>query len=321
MSFKVLISDSVADVCIEKFIENGVEVSNQPGLSPVDLLAQIPEYHGLVVRSATKVVADVIRQGRNLKAIGRAGTGVDNIDLEAATERGIVVLNSQTGNTVSAAEQAFALMMALARNIPKGHMSTVAGKWERNKLKGVELYRKTLGLIGLGKIGQEVAKRAKAFEMTVLAYDPLISSEVFQAAGIEQADLDSIYRGSDFISIHVPHTKQTHYMIGDEVFEICKPSLRLINASRGGVVDESALYRALKDNKIAGAALDVYEQEPPGDSPLFTLENIVLTPHLGASTFEAQDRVALEIAETMCDFFQNKPVGNVVNKIALEKLG
>lgn len=316
-SYKILISDKVADVCISFLEEQGFQVDSKPGLAPEELRQLIESYHGLIVRSATKVSADVIRCGKDLKVIGRAGAGVDNIDVDAATEHGIAVLNAADGNTLSVAEFTFALMTALARHIPASHISILDGRWDRNMFKGVELYGKVLGVIGLGKIGREVTKRAQAFGMKVVAYDPLIGPEVFQSAGVEQRNLKEIFHGSDFVTVHVPLSKETKNLVNADHLHHCKKGLRLINAARGGVVDENALYRALKEGKVAGVALDVYEKEPPTGSPLIGFKNVITTPHLGASTFEAQQRVAQQIAEQVADFLLNGTAVSIVNQDVL----
>jgi len=317
--FNILISDNISPVCTDIFTSAGLQVDYSPGLAPDGLLNKIPAYHGLIVRSATKVTREVIEAGRELKAIGRAGTGVDNIDLQAATERGIAVFNSRGGNTISAAEHAFALMMSLARNIPAAHGSMKNGKWERKKFAGVELYQKILGVVGFGQIGREVARRARAFDMQIIAFDPLIPEEVFASSHAENCSLEEVFRQSDFITIHVPLLPETRHLIGTRLFEICKPSLRLINASRGGVVDEAALFKALKSGVLAGAALDVFESEPPGNLKLLNLDNFVATPHLGASTREGQDRVASEIAQTVAAYLKDGQVSNLVNEEILGK--
>ncbi|MFQ5864268.1 MAG: hydroxyacid dehydrogenase [bacterium] len=316
---KILISDPIADVCISTLKDRGFEVDHRPGLSLAELCEEIQTCRGLIVRSGTKVTAEVIEHADNLKVIGRAGVGVDNIDVTAATKKGIAVLNAAKGNTISTAEHTFALMMALARRVPEAQTSLLNGKWERSKFKGVELYGKTLGIIGLGKIGKEVAKRAMAFSMQVLAFDPLIDSEVFESVGVEACGLDDLFRRSDFVSIHVPFAPQTRHFIGDAQFEICKSDLRIINAARGGVVDEAALYRALESGKIAGVALDVFEKEPPGKNPLFELEKVVVTPHLGAATLEGQNRVAEEIAKVVASFLLNEGVESIVNPEAIQR--
>ena len=311
--YKILISDNVAQECVDRFKAEGLDVDYNPGLAPDALLARIAGFDGLVVRSATKVTADVIDRGAKLKIIGRAGTGVDNIDVKHATEKGVVVINSLGGNTISAAEQAFALMISLARKTPQAHASVQAGKWERNKFSGVELYQKVLGIIGLGKIGQEVAKRARAFAMEVISFDPVIPDEIFEKTGVAKVEFRTLLQRSDFISLHVPLLPGTRNMIGEKELEICKKDVRIINGSRGGIIDEAALSKALKSGRIAGAALDVYQDEPPKHNLFIGLDNIVTTPHLGASTSEAQVRVAVEIAETMVAHFRNQKIDNIVN--------
>ncbi len=312
-NYKILISDKVADICQTYLQEKGFEVDAKPGLSPEALCETITEYHGIIVRSATKVTAEIIRSGKNLKVIGRAGAGIDNIDVTAATERGIAVVNAADGNTISVAEFTFALMLALSRHVPSAHISMLENRWERNLFKGIELYGKVLGIIGLGKIGQEVARRAQAFGMKTVAFDPLVESEVFESAHVEQHDLKEIFHLSDYVTVHVPLNKHTRNLIGAEYFENCKDGLRLINAARGGIVDEAALYRALKAGKLAGAAIDVFENEPPGGNPLIGSENVITTPHLGASTFEAQERVAEQIAEQVGNFLLTGTADSFVN--------
>ncbi|MFQ5677388.1 MAG: hydroxyacid dehydrogenase [bacterium] len=311
--YKILISDRVADVCSAHLSDRGFKVDTSSGLTSEDLCAMIGDYHGLIVRSASKVTADVVHAARNLRVIGRAGVGVDNIDVAAATKRGIAVLNAADGNTISAAEFAFGLMIALARQIPASHISMQNGKWERQAFRGVELYGKVLGVIGLGKIGREVASRAQAFGMQVLAYDPLIGFEVFRAAEVKQVDLNELFTNSDFVTVHVPLADATRNLISTEQLQNCKPGLRLINAARGGVVDEQALYDAIKSGNVAGAALDVYAKEPPGENALIGLENVITTPHLGASTFEAQLKVAKQIANLVADFLLDGIAENIVN--------
>lgn len=317
-TLKILISDPVAERCLSNLRQNNFEVHYEPGLSPEELLEIVGNYHGLIVRSATNVTADVIHRAKNLKVIGRAGTGVDNIDVEAATENCIAVLNSKGGNTISAAEHTFALMIALARNIAVAQASMSAGKWERGAFTGVELFGKKLGIVGLGQIGKEVAKRAKAFGMNICAFDPLLSSDEFTSLGIEQLDLEGLFMHCDFITLHLPLNENTRHLIGEKQFEISKRNLRIINVARGGIVDEGALYDALKTDKIAGAALDVFEKEPPGDNPLIGLKNVITTPHLGASTVDAQERIAEAIAEGVADFLQNKNVDSIVNPEVLQ---
>lgn len=312
-----MISDPVADVCTEILNEHHLKVDLLPGLPPHELCERIASYHGLIVRSGTKVTAEVISHARNLKIIGRAGVGVDNIDVAAATGRGIAVLNAVSGNTISTAEHAFALMLSLARRIPEAQISLLKGEWQRSKFKGVELFGKTLGVVGMGRIGREVARRAQAFGMQVVAFDPLIEARVFEELGVQSCDLQELFRRSDFVTIHVPYGEKTRHLVGEAQFSVCKSNLRLVNASRGGVVDENALYQALSANRIAGAALDVFEKEPPRENPLFRLENVVITPHLGAATSDAQRKVAEEIARAVVGFLNHEKVENIVNPEAL----
>ena len=310
---KILISDKVADICQTSLKEKGFEVDTKPGLPPEELCKTIGGYHGIIVRSATKVTAEMIRSGKNLKVIGRAGAGVDNIDVNAASECGIAVVNAADGNTISVAEFSFSLMLALSRQLPSAHISMLERRWDRNLFKGVELYGKVLGIIGLGKIGLEVAKRAQAFGMKTMAFDPLIESEFFESAGVEQLDLNEIFRLSDYVTVHVPLNRHTKHLVGAQHFENCKEGLRLINASRGGVVDEVALYQALKAGKLGGAAIDVFEKEPLNENPLIGLENVITTPHLGASTFEAQERVAAQIARQVANILLTGTADSLVN--------
>lgn len=310
---KILISDHVDGCCVEMLHERGFAVDYSPGLSVEQLFEKIADADGLIVRSATKVTAEVMARAPKLKVVGRAGAGVDNIDVAAANKRGIAVFNAAAANTLSAAEHALALMLALAREIPRANSALAQGKWNRNAFQGVELFSKILGIIGLGKIGREVASRARAFGMEIIAYDPLIAPAAFANAGVKACALDEVIRRSDFITIHAPFSGATKYLIGESQFRMCKPSLRIVNNARGGIIDEPALYQALRDGRVAGAALDVFEKEPPGDNPLLKLDNVVATPHLGASTVEAQRRVAEEIARSVADFLLNKKVENIVN--------
>ncbi len=318
MTHKVLISDAVAQVGAAHLQQRNVDVNYNPGMPPDELAAEIANYHGLIVRSATKVTADVLARASNLKIIGRAGAGVDNIDVGKATEKGIAVVNSRGGNTISAAEHTFALMIALARQIPAAHLSMQEGKWQRSEFVGVELHGKKLGIVGFGKIGREVAKRAQAFAMRVAAYDPFLSASDFEAAAVMQLEVADMLRTCDFLTLHLPFNDQTRHMISDAQFERCNRNLRIINVARGGVVDEQALYRALQAGKIAGAALDVFETEPPQFDDLIRLKNVITTPHLGASTIDAQERVAVEVAEAVADYLSGKPVRNLVNPEILE---
>ncbi len=310
---KILIADHVDDCCGNILRERGFVVDYSPGASGEQLFEKIADADGLIVRSATKVTAEVMARALKLKVVGRAGAGVDNIDVAAAIKRGIAVFNAAAANTLSASEHTLALMLALAREIPRANLSLAQGKWNRSAFQGVELFGKILGIIGLGKIGRAVAARSQAFGMEVIAFDPLIGPEVFANAGVESCTLNDLIRRSDFITIHAPFSGDTKYLIGEAQFRICKPSLRIINTARGGIIDELALYQALKDGRVTGAAIDVFEKEPPGDLPLLKLENVVATPHLGANTVEAQRRVAEEIARSVADFLLNKKVDNIVN--------
>jgi D-3-phosphoglycerate dehydrogenase len=310
---RILISDQVDEVCREILLEHGFEVDFSPGAPPAMFLEKIAAADGLVVRSATKVTAEVMSRAPKLRVIGRAGAGVDNIDVAAATKHGIAVFNAAAANTISAAEHTMALMLALAREIPQAHASVSAGKWNRSAFQGVELSGKTLGVIGLGKIGREVAARAKAFGMKIVGYDPLITSEDFAKAGVVPLTLDELFRNGDFITIHTPFSGDTKYLIGDVQLRICKSGLRLVNCARGGIIDEQALLNALQDRRVAGAALDVFENEPPGDHPLLKLPNVIATPHLGASTIEAQRRVAEEIAASVADYLLHGKFENIIN--------
>ncbi|MFQ6090576.1 MAG: hydroxyacid dehydrogenase [Candidatus Bipolaricaulia bacterium] len=295
----ILISDPIAEEGVKKLEQAGFEVEVNTGLPPEELAKIIPGYDGLIVRSATKVTREVIEAAENLKAIGRAGIGLDNIDLEAARERGIKVMNTPGATSVSVAELTLGLMLALARHIPQATASLKAGKWEKKKLMGSELYGKTLGIIGIGKIGREVAKRAAALGMDLVAYDPYVREAEVRDLGLKLLPLEDLLQYSDYITIHVPLTAETEHLLGEREFFIMKDGARLVNCARGGVVDERALYDALKKGKVAGAALDVFEEEPPKDNPLLQLDNVIATPHLGASAREGQVRSAVEIAEKL----------------------
>lgn len=319
MSFKVLISDSLSKEAVEiltKEKEFSVDVNTK--LTPEDLKKAIGQYDALLVRSATKVTKDVINAGERLKIIGRAGVGLDNVELESATKKGIIVVNTPGGNTISTAEHAFSMMLALSRNIPAADLSMRKGEWERKKFTGVELYGKTLGILGLGRIGSEVARRALSFEMRVIAYDPYLSVEKAKDLGVEIVDLKTLYKEADYITVHTPLTDETRHMVSDEQFGMMKKSVRLINCARGGIIDEDALVRAIESGKVAGAAFDVYEAEPPKDSRLAKLDRVVLTPHLGASTEEAQVNVAIDVANTVRDYLLGRGVKNAVNVPCLD---
>ena len=293
---KVLVTDKLADEAIKMLKDNNFEVKYEE-LDHDSLLNEIPEYDALIVRSRTKVTADIVEKGAsgNLKVIGRAGIGVDNIDVKKATELGIKVVNAPTGSTISVAELAVAHMLALARSLPKADSSMKRGEWIKKQLKGVELYGKTLGLIGSGRIAQHVARIAKGLGMNILVYSPHCTDEKAQKMGAKRATLEEVLKESDFVSLHIPKTEETYHLIDEEKLSLMKPTAYLINCARGGVVDEDALYRFLKDGKIAGAAIDVFEEEPPKGSKLLELENVILSPHIGASTKEAQIR-----AGTIC---------------------
>jgi D-3-phosphoglycerate dehydrogenase len=314
---RVLVSDPIAQAGIEH-MRKVADVDVKLGLSKEELITVIGDYDALAVRSETKVTAEVLAAAHKLRIIGRAGVGVDNIDVKAATERGIVVVNSPEGNTIAAAELTFALILALTRNIPQADATMRAGRWDRKKFTGTELYGKTLGVIGLGKIGGEVARRARAFEMKVLAYDPFATEEKARGYGAELVPLEDIYKNSDIISLHVPLNDQTRGMIAEPQFAIMKNGVRIINCARGGIIDETALANAVKSGKAAGAAVDVYTKEPAEPhNPLLGIENIITTPHLGASTEEAQINVAIDISEQIADVLTGKPARAAVNMPAL----
>ena len=311
---KILVADPISDKGVEVLRANPqFTVDVNTGLKEDALLAIVADYEGLVVRSQTKVNAKVIAAAKKLRVVGRAGVGVDNVDVDAATRRGIIVMNTPGGNTISTAEHTFSMMMALARKIPQAHSSMKAGKWDRKSFEGVELYSKTLGIVGMGRIGGEVARRAIAFGMRVLAYDPFLSLSKAKALQVEVVELDEIYTRSDFITVHVPMTDQTRGMINKDAMAKMKKGVRLLNCARGGLIVEADLLEALKSGKVAGAALDVYETEPPKDSPLLSLDNVVFTPHLGASTTEAQESVGTEVAEQIADALSGGTIRNAVN--------
>jgi len=310
---KVLISDKLSPAAVEIFRNRGIDVDQKTGLSPADLRAIIGEYDGLAIRSATKVTKELLDAAPRLKVVGRAGIGVDNVDIRSATARGVVVMNTPHGNTITTAEHAIAMMFALARQIPEATISTKSGKWEKNRFMGVELTAKTLGLIGCGNIGSIVADRAVGLKMRVLAYDPYLSEKKALELGVEKTDLDTLLMRADFITIHTPLTDATRNILSREALAKTKRGVRIINCARGGLVDEAALADAIKSGHVAGAALDVFETEPATDSPLFGLENVVCTPHLGAATAEAQENVALQVAEQMSDFLLTGDVTNAIN--------
>ncbi len=316
---KVLITDPIPNEVVEKLKSEGFEVTVKTGLSEDELVSIIPEYDALIVRSGTKVTKRVIEAAKNLKIIGRAGVGVDNIDIATATQRGVIVANAPGGNSVSTAEHTLALILAVARKIPQADKSVKEGKWERKKFVGMELRNKTIGVIGLGKVGYEVAKRARALEMNVIAYDPYISEERARQIGVKLVPLEDLIKESDIITVHVPKTKETENLIDEKAISMMKDGAYIINCARGGIVNEKALYEALKSGKLAGAALDVYEKEPPDpNNPLFKLENVVTTPHLGASTKEAQLSVGMTVANEIINLAKGLPVKNAVNLPSVE---
>ena len=310
---KVLISDKLSPAAIEIFKTRGVEVDVKTGLTPAELRDIIGQYDGLAIRSATKVTKEVLEAAPNLKVVGRAGIGVDNVDVKSATSHGVVVMNTPHGNAITTAEHAVAMMFALARQLPEATASTKAGKWEKNRFMGVELTGKTLGLIGCGNIGSIVADRANGLKMKVLAYDPFLTEARAVELGVEKAELETIFAKADFITLHTPLIEATRNIISRESLAKMKKGVRIINCARGGLVDEEALYDALKSGHVAGAALDVFEIEPATNSKLFELENVVCSPHLGASTSEAQENVALQVAEQISDFLLTGSVTNALN--------
>lgn len=319
MSHKVLISDPLSEQGLERLrVYADLEIDLKPKLPVDELIRIIPNYHGLIIRSSTKVTQPVIAAATNLRVIGRAGIGVDNVDVDAATKQGIVVMNTPGGNNVTTAEHTISLMLALARNIPQANLSLRSGRWEREKFTGSEICNKVLGVVGLGNIGAIVADRALGLKMRVLAFDPFVSSETAAKLGVEIASLDEIYANADFITVHTPLTKETRGLIGKDAFAKMKKGVRIINCARGGIIDEVALVDAITSKKVAGAALDVFVDEPPpNDHPLLKLDQVVATPHLGAATDEAQINVAIAIADQVGNFLSNGVIQNAVNFPAL----
>jgi len=317
---KVLVSDALSAEGLKIFQESKeLSVDVKTDLKPDALKEIIKDYDALVVRSATKVTKDVIEAAKKLKFIGRAGVGLDNVDLEAATQKGIIVMNTPAGNTISTAEHTCSMILALSRNIPQANSSTKKGEWKRSKFMGVELYGKTLGVVGFGRIGSEVAKRALSFGMKILAYDPFLSADVAESIGVEIAELKKVLQESDYITVHTPLTDETRHMISDKEFVLMKKGVRIINCARGGIIDESALAKALKEGKVAGAAMDVFEKEPLlADNELLKMDNVIITPHLGASTEEAQVNVAVEVAEIVRDALLGRGIRNAANYPCLE---
>jgi D-3-phosphoglycerate dehydrogenase len=315
MTPRVLISDALSPAAVQIFKDRGVDVDFQPNLGKDKdkLAALVDGFHGLAIRSATKVTAKILEQARSLKVIGRAGIGVDNVDIPAATAKGIIVMNTPFGNSITTAEHAITLMLALARQIPQADASTQAGKWEKNRFMGVEITGKTLGVIGCGNIGSLVAERAHGLRMKVISYDPYLSPERAADLGVEKVELDELLRRSDFITLHTPLTEKTRNVIDAAALAKAKKGVRIINCARGGLVDEQALRAALDSGHVGGAAFDVFTVEPATENPLFGHPNVVCTPHLGASTTEAQENVALQIAEQMSDYLLSGAISNAVN--------
>jgi len=323
MTYKVLVTDKLAKKGVEILTQyKEIEAIEKETMPPEELKKEIGQYHGIIVRSQTKLTADIIKAAKNLRVIARAGVGVDNIDIPAATEQGIVVMNAPSGNTISAAELTFAQIIGIARKLPFAYASLkLERKWDRKSFKGVELMDKTLGIIGTGRIGTEVGKRAKAFGMNILAYDPYLSEEKAETLAFKLSDLETIYKNADFITIHTPLTDQTRGMIGAKELKMMKASVRIINCARGGIIDEQALADALKEGVIAGAAMDVYSKEPPTkeNNPLLDAPNCITLPHLGASTEEAQFNVAIESAQGVANYLLNDMVVNSLNMPSVSK--
>jgi D-3-phosphoglycerate dehydrogenase / 2-oxoglutarate reductase len=312
---KVLISDNLAPVGAQILKDAGLDVDIKTGLAPEELKAIIPEYDGLVIRSASKVTAEIIEAAANLKVVGRAGIGLDNVDVAAASKRGIIVMNAPDGNATTAAEHAIAMMMALSRNIPQATASMKAGRWEKKKFMGREVTGKTLGIVGIGRIGAIVADRAKGLRMNVIAFDPHMPKEMVEKIGVELVSLDEMCRRSDYITVHVPLTSETKHVLSTEQFKVMKKDVMIIDCARGGVIDEVALHAAMTAGQVAGAALDVFEVEPTTheNCPMLALDNFICTPHLGASTTEAQENVAVAIAEQMAAYLLKGTITNAVN--------
>ena len=324
---KVLVSDVLGEVGIKMFQEEpGLEVDVKTGLAPDELKSIIGEYDALVIRSATQVTEEILEAAKALKVVGRAGIGLDNVDIPAATKRGVVVMNTPTGNVITTAEHTIAMMMALTRNIPWGTSTLKAGLWEKKNLQGREVFNKVLGVIGMGKIGSIVADRARGLKMRVIVHDPFFTPEQIEKAGFEPVTLAQLYSRADYITVHVPKLKDTTGLLNKTAFDQMKDGVMIINCARGGIVDETDLNEALRSGKVAGAALDVFEHEPPGVCPLFEVDRVICTPHLGASTLEAQTNVAVQVAEQIIAYLKNETIINAVNVPAvsgdlLEKIG
>ncbi len=316
-TIRILIPDDLPKECLDVFESAGFEVIFDPNMTPEEIKAAVPTVDGMVVRSKVKVTREIIEAGSRLKLIGRAGVGYDNIDVQAATERGVAVMNVPGANAASVAELTLGMMLALSRHLVEANESMKAGKWEKKRFKGHEIMGKTLGLVGLGKVGVEVAKRAIGFGMKVIANDPRFTAEDAVPFNVKIVEFDELLQQSDFISLHLPLTEHTFHLFGQETLEKCKKGVYLINCARGEIVDEKALFDAIRSGHVAGAALDVFEKEPPSDSPLRKLPNMIMTPHIGASTTEAQLRVATKVARQMVEYFKEDKVENVVNPEAI----
>ncbi|MGF1571865.1 MAG: phosphoglycerate dehydrogenase [Sumerlaeia bacterium] len=319
MTHKILVSDKLSDDGLNVFKDAGFEVHHLPEITQDEIKATIHEYDGWVVRSRSRATAEILVNAHKLRVIGRAGVGIDNVDVVAASKRGIIVMNTPAGNTISTAEHAISMMMSLARKIPAADASMREGKWDKKSFMGVELRGKTLGILGFGRIGQEVAQRMKAFQMTVIAYDPFVTTDGMKHAGVSPASVDEICRTADFITIHTPLSAETKNLINAESLKTMKKSVRIVNCARGGIIDEQALAEALNNGTIAGAALDVFESEPiPEDHVLRNVKNIVITPHIAASTVEAQENVAIQVAEQIVDVLKNNKITNALNAPSIE---
>ncbi len=314
-AMRVLVADDLSTAAVAVMSAAGLSVDVKTGLPPAELLGVIGGYHGLAVRSATKVTAEVLARATALKIVGRAGVGVDNIDLPAATERKVLVINTPSGNAIAAGELAIAMIFGLARKLPAASASTRKGEWDKKKFMGVEVTGKTLGVLGFGNIGRQVAERAVGLKMKVMAFDPILPANAVAPAGVEFARLDDVVAKSDFITLHLPLVAETKNLFGKDMLAKMKEGAFLINCARGGIVDETALYEALKSGHLGGAGLDVFAKEPCGVLPLFELDNVIASPHIGASTREAQEKVAVELAEVFVDFLKNGKVRNAVNKL------
>lgn len=314
MTYRVLISDPLSEEGIKPLRETeNIEIVKNPGWDETELLENIDQFDALLVRSQTQVTRPLLEKAARLKIVGRAGVGVDNIDLDAATENGIIVVNAPNGNTNSAAEHTVAMIMSLSRNIPQAFHALKQKQWDRKRFVGVELKQKTLGVVGLGRIGAEVAKRAKGQRMNVIAYDPFLTDEKAEQMGIKRGTLEEVLQAGDFITVHTPLLEETRHLINAEAFELMKDGVQIVNCARGGIIDEDALYDAIVSGKVAGAALDVFEQEPFTEHKLLTLPEVVATPHLGASTVEAQEIVAVDVSHDVIRFLEGKAVRHPVN--------